>query len=495
VALLPSLILFAAILFSLFTLTRSDAESDVRERGRLASVAIAQSIQYDVVSGNYEGLGAALERFLERDPTLALITIRNQDRMVIAEAGSVQSVSVLERLDTPIQRDVPTLNLFDGSPSEGGQLLAPSGNPAVIVPQMEQSTGRTTPASQLGSVEVSVHVAPLLDGRMKRALYALTIVGFVALTCLLLGLVLAQRVRRPFAQVMTSLREIREGRFDAAKRPVTSTGEIGDLEQIVNGIADSMNRSHNQLEREVEVRTENLRTVQSALYESNQERGAVLARTNMLIEDERRKLSHEIHDRFNADLVAMKHAVQRVSDGLHRKVVWLDSTATRYALIKDLDQLENSVSGLYTTARGIVKSLRPEALDTLGLEQALRELVGQFERDNPQCNISFETEPKLLAIQGNVAITTYRVVQECLANIAKHAEAKNVTISVTPFRDRKAITICVRDDGKGFDVDAPRQIDSLGLIAIRERADSVNGRVRVTSSNEGTQVCLDVPSV
>jgi two-component system, NarL family, sensor histidine kinase UhpB len=490
VALLPSLLLFTAMVLVLFQLARLDAESDVRERGRLTALAIAQSIQYDVASGNPDGLKRTLTRFLEHDPALVEIAITDTDGVTLSNVVSAQDATVLARFYAKIERDVPTLNLFD--PKTIQSSITGKSAPSASVGTANASAN---PPNQLGSVSVSVQSAPLIAARTKRVVFALCVVGLTGLVCLGLGLALAQRVRQPFARVMNSLRDIREGRFTTAQLPVSSPGEMGELEKVVNAIAESMNRSHHQLEAEISVRTADLQKAQSALYESNRERGAVLARTNMMVEEERRKLSHEIHDRFNADLVAIKHAVERITERLQTHTVWFDTVATRYALIEDLERVDANISGVYGTARSIVKSLRPEILDTLGLEKALRGLLSQFESENPDCSFTLTTEPNLLALEGNIAITAYRVVQECLTNVVKHADATNVSVSAFHDVDKPYFTICVRDDGHGFKVEAPRQQDSLGLIAIRERAEGVNGRVRVTSSQAGTEVCLDLPAM
>ncbi len=484
VALFPSLLLFTAMVLALFQLSRLDAESDARERGRLTAVAIAQSIQYNVISGNVEGLQRTLSGFLDNDPALASIVIRDADAVVLAEGGALRGSAVLDRFELPIERDASPVSLFDSSVSNQPKFGSSSG---------QRGGFGATARAQLGTVVVAVQVAPILAARKQRVIYALGVIGAAAMACLGVGLLLAQRVRRPFVRVMTSLRNIRDGHFEAAQLPITSPGEMGELEKVVNGISVSMNRSHHQQEDEIDTRTDELKTVQSALHESNRERGAVLARTNQLIEDERRKLSHEIHDRLNADLIAVKHAVQRIAQTLETHTVWFDTTATRYALAENLKQVETNIDGVYRTARAIVKSLRPEVLEALGLEEALRDLLSQFEKDYPPCSFSLHAAPGLLAFEGNVAITAYRVVQECLTNIVKHAQAETVVVAVLYEPTASYLTICVRDDGQGFVVDAPRESSSLGLIAIRERAESVNGKIRVTSSSVGTEVCLDLP--
>jgi two-component system, NarL family, sensor histidine kinase UhpB len=487
IALMPTLLLFAVMLLVLFRLTRLDAESDVRERGRLTAVAIAQSIQYDMMSGNNSGLQRALSRFVERDATLISIEIKDNDGVLVSQVRATQEATAFDQFDAPIERELPHLSLFDAAtePQQSG------GGSRATTTSLRSSNASQN--NRMGTVTVAVQSAPLIAARTKRVVFALTIVGLTSLICVGLGLALAQRVRRPFARVMMSLRDIREGRFADAKLAISSPGEMGELEKVVNAIADSMNRSHHELEDEISVRTASLQSAQNALAESNRERGAVLARTHMMVEEERRKLSHEIHDRFNADLIAIKHALERINATLQTHTVWFDTGATRTALIEDLRRVDESLTGVYRIGRSIVKSLRPEVLDTHGLEKAMRGLVSQFEQENPGCSFTFMTEPKLLALEGNVAITAYRVVQECLTNIVKHAQATTVAISVYKNADAPHLTICVRDDGNGFVVDAPRKSDSLGLIAIRERAEGVNGRVRVFSSASGTEVCLDLP--
>jgi len=141
--------------------------------------------------------------------------------------------------------------------------------------------------------------------------------------------------------------------------------------------------------------------------------------------------------------------------------------------------------------RGIMQRLRPAALDALGLHDAVGHLVGQWRRRHPAVDCRFEATGDLTGLGEVVNITIYRLVQECLTNIAKHARAGAVMVSLQRTSPQE-IRIGVRDDGRGMDLNAKRS--GLGLVGLRERVEALNGRLLIRSVPEhGLEVVALLP--
>jgi signal transduction histidine kinase len=146
------------------------------------------------------------------------------------------------------------------------------------------------------------------------------------------------------------------------------------------------------------------------------------------------------------------------------------------------------VSTLHEVRRLAVE-LRPAALDDFGLAPAIERLVDTHRQD---ASIAIDLEIRLgdRRLPADVETTMYRIVQEALTNIAKHAAATKISVLLTRTPD--AAVLVVEDDGEGFD--SSRTTDGLGLAGMRERIALVGGRLRVeTSAGSGTTVAAEIP--
>jgi len=192
-------------------------------------------------------------------------------------------------------------------------------------------------------------------------------------------------------------------------------------------------------------------------------------------EIERRRLARELHDETGQALTSILlglRAVEEANEGV------------------DVAQLRELVVGTLQDVRRLAVQLRPKALDDFGLVPALERLVQTFAeasgiRVELEANIGDERLPT------EVETTVYRLVQEALTNVVKHAGAKEVSILV--FRRDDMLTAVLEDNGSGFDPDAVRS-DSLGLDGMRERVALHDGRLTVESApGAGTTLRVEVP--
>ena len=163
-------------------------------------------------------------------------------------------------------------------------------------------------------------------------------------------------------------------------------------------------------------------------------------------------------------------------------------TRTRVASRQAISDIDQEIANL----RAIIADLRPSALDDLGLGPALQALIERRRRDGIEIECELDLPIWLDTVTPeNQALETvvYRVIQETLTNVIKHARATRITVSVTA--DERAVLVEVTDDGRGFDVDASTA--GFGLAGMRERVFLLGGSLAVESTGDGSRVRARLP--
>ncbi len=198
-------------------------------------------------------------------------------------------------------------------------------------------------------------------------------------------------------------------------------------------------------------------------------------------EDERRRLARELHDGIGQNLTALKHRLALVGSSLGP-----DDDALR-------SRLEAAIALCSVTledTRNLSRMLRPPILDDLGLEQALRWLARSMaEAGGPQTAVEIESLP---ALDGDQQTLLFRVAQEALNNVAKHARARNATVRLRSHGGQ--LQLQVEDDGCGCDADSAARSGGSGLGGMRERLRLYGGRFQLQSTpGDGTRVLVSLP--
>ena len=228
---------------------------------------------------------------------------------------------------------------------------------------------------------------------------------------------------------------------------------------------------------------ESLRASEHDLATSRQELRALAARLLTAQEEERRRISRDLHDDINQRLAML--IVQAES---------LESSLPPSAgdCSKELRSIQDRLTELSDDVRHLAYQFHPSILDDLGLTVALQRLVDECAaRANLQG--TFDVSPSPPTVPQPVATCLYRIAQESLANVMKHARANKVIVSLASTAD--AITLTVQDDGVGFDT---QQLANghrgLGLISMAERLRLVRGTVTIDSiPHQGTRLSIKVP--
>jgi PAS domain S-box-containing protein len=205
-----------------------------------------------------------------------------------------------------------------------------------------------------------------------------------------------------------------------------------------------------------------------------------------VIEEESLRLAADLHDEFGQALTSLHFGLEALAASLEHDT---DRQERCRTLVRRVEQLADQVRK--TTAR-----LRPELLDHLGLIPTLEWHIQDFLNQRDGLDIQFQATGFKRRLRGTSEIVLYRVVQECLTNIAKHAQAKNVRILLTHSHP-KAILV-IRDNGIGYKPDeaglpegSPR---GIGLLSMRERVASLGGTFDISSSpGRGTTIRVEIP--
>ncbi len=194
---------------------------------------------------------------------------------------------------------------------------------------------------------------------------------------------------------------------------------------------------------------------------------------------ERRRLARELHDETGQALTSILLGLKAVEDAADPAALRAASSHLRELVVSTLQDV-----------RRLAVELRPKALDDFGLVPALERLVETF---HEQTGIEVQLEARLDAqrLPEEVETTLYRLVQEALTNIVKHAHARTVSVLLVPRNG--AVSALIEDDGRGFQPDTARE-DGLGLVGMRERVGLLGGRFTVESSEgTGTTLAVEVP--
>jgi two-component system sensor histidine kinase UhpB len=287
-----------------------------------------------------------------------------------------------------------------------------------------------------------------IDAPIELWQFAVLVAGFGVLVAL--NLVLLRRVLAPLFQLteaMSSVDPDRPGRRLSNVDPRSAEGEA--LVRAFNAMLDRLESA----------RREAARTALAAQ------------------EAERLRVARELHDEIGQTLTAATIKAERAAEG--------DPALLSEALRQVADAVRDSLDEV----RRIARELRPEALDDLGLVNALIALCSRVGAQGGPV-VRRELQGKLPPLSPDVELVIYRIAQESLTNALRHSGARSVTVSLQA--DAETLTLRVVDDGKGVPAGLPS--GTAGIAGMRERAMLVNGRLSIESRpDRGTEVRLTVP--
>jgi two-component system sensor histidine kinase UhpB len=326
---------------------------------------------------------------------------------------------------------------------------------------MKLRSQTTSLAGQVLAVNVLLVVATLfaasaaanLNLQIKGERWSFLLLALTILLVLLINMIMLRRRFSPLERLIANIEAI----DPSAGSDLTLAADPHEASEEVGRLAASFRRMLVRIEDE------------------RRRSGRLVLRAQ---EEERRRLARDLHDEVNQALTAILLRLEALSQ------------AAPPELSQELSELKRLVNQAMSELLQLARQLRPTALDDHGLLPAMASQVRRFES---QTGIKAElnasgSDAKL---QPDEEIAVFRIAQEALANVARHADAREVSVGLRT--DDAGVELTVRDDGRGFEPSQPEG-NGLGLGGMAERARLVGGELTIESRpGEGTELCLRVP--
>lgn len=428
-----------------------ELRATLETRGLALARDLAARSTDSILVDNRFSLYALVRATLENNPDVRYIFVSGPDRQVLVHTFARQVPPDLLRVN----------DVKGGRPYQVQVLASNEGRLTdIAVPILGGRVGTARVGFSHARLEQSIGAATL------------TLAGVMAVALLLsfgVALVFTHRLTRPVVELVDVARRVSQGDLSARAARVAGD-EIGELARAFNGMTVNLARSRE------EIRQREARRVQ------------LLSQVISAQEAERQRLARELHDEAGQSLTTLVLGLRTleqhpdVPDGARQQVADLKELAKQL-----LDEIHHLAVGL-----------RPHVLDQLGLVGAVGGLVHEFaERTGIQGDFEVSGLGQT-RLSSEVETAVYRVVQEALANVRKHAGASRVGVLLERRDD--SIVAVVEDDGRGFDVDGvlravhPSGDARLGLVGIRERVDLLNGHLTIESEpGKGTTLFVEMP--
>ena len=203
-------------------------------------------------------------------------------------------------------------------------------------------------------------------------------------------------------------------------------------------------------------------------------------------EEERILLAREIHDDLGQKIVALKIDAWM----LKKSLIAEQNNELTKATEENFDKLFNLLDNTNKTTRRILSGLRPETIESMGFIEAIRTYLSDF-KERYKIDYQFNNSISNIYVNSQQSIALYRILQESLNNIAKHAQASKIEISL--FAMDSKLQLIISDDGIGFDVNKKKKNDSFGLIGMKERVFLLEGELQIESKkNAGTKILVSL---
>ena len=248
-----------------------------------------------------------------------------------------------------------------------------------------------------------------------------------------------------------------------------------DLENRVFERTAELVRTNRRLNAEIAERT----SAQEALQQSQEMLRQLVVHQDRIRENERRRIAREIHDELGQHLLVLRIDVSMLGKG-----------GTEHPKLQErVDAILQQIDTTMKSVRAIINNLRPAVLD-LGLYAALEWQAEEFQRRSGITCV-LEADDEDLELDDSISTVVFRILQEALTNVMRHAKASRVNIKVE--RDNGRLTMTVADNGIGIEQAQKSDQKSFGLVGIRERLHILGGELAVHSSPSGTVLTVSLP--
>ena len=254
--------------------------------------------------------------------------------------------------------------------------------------------------------------------------------------------------------------------------PTEIDDEVGKTAHAFNRMVAEVSHRTRQLQQE-KAKTQNLFTENRMLIHASL----------VIQEEERKNLALELHDEMGQCLTAIQADAEIIRDISQGKDQRIETSANA---IMDVS------SRVYDVVHSMMRRLRPGVLDNLGLIEALKDEIDAWNSRNIETQCEFNYSGELQNLDEHSNIMLYRIVQEGLTNIAKHAAASHVLIEMQQLGN--TLQLVINDNGRGIELNPARNIKGLGLIGMRERVETIDGDFNIESApGKGFRIKITVP--
>ncbi|MFZ6872247.1 ATP-binding protein [Undibacterium sp. Di27W] len=485
IILLPVVYMFCSMVWYTYHSRLEEGKGELAERAYVVSTALAESVEYNLLTRNLPGLKSTMTDVMLSDRSIHRIDVLDAEKKDVLHIISTEKILNTERyVEVPVKRQLVWVNLLNQQNAQNGN------NAAHPVDASKAATKNADKkADVLGYVRVTMSATRMLAKHSQRFFFELAISALALFVSAVLAVYLSMSLTRPLQTAIETLREIREGDY-SSKLEVTTGGEIGDLQTSINAMSLSLQQAKQDLENKVQDRTRDLMASRNEALKANAEKRKLIQKVHSIVEDERKSIAIEIHDELNASLIAARLEAQRIQF-LAAQIEAGDATLEIQERAKAITKL---TLDLYANGRNLVRRLRPEVLDMLGLQGAVEDMLRHYNTNVPGCQFHFDSEGDFSRLDSALAISVYRIIQEALSNIMKHAQASQVEVALTMLEEQQSLQIEVSDNGRGFDIH--HSSAGIGITGMRERVAAFNGDMELhSSSTEGTQVVIRFPLI
>lgn len=229
---------------------------------------------------------------------------------------------------------------------------------------------------------------------------------------------------------------------------------------------------------------EYLRKSEENLRKTSEELRALSKHVEELIEKERKEIARDLHDDLGQRLTI-----------LNLNLSWIKSRmgVQSRGVVKKLESTEKLLIEATENMHRISSRLRPSILDNLGIKASIEWLLSELKKSTGiRHTVSFF--PKKLVLNKDISLIVFRIIQECLTNVARHANADNVSVDLSIYRSD--LKLIIKDDGTGIDRYKMANSNSFGILGMRERALAYGGNFQINGiKGKGTTIIVEIPLV
>lgn len=473
ITMLPVAFLFTAFVWYSWYAHRAQVAEELAERGRILARALAETSEYNVISGNLTDLRLTINGLVQSDKSIYRVDVIDASgkRAVRVTSETAQDAEP-HYYEAPIRKQVVWINLFTDN-----------GTPHVSA--SSDTRPPTLTMETVGAVQVRMSPSNMLAKQSKRFRIELAMAALALLASGILAWILARSLTLPLKEAIQALRKIRGGSY-RVELPATTGGEVGELQASIGEMSVALEQSTQDLENKVAERTRDLLASRNEALRADADKRKLIQKVNSVIEDERKSIAVEIHDELNASLIAVRLEAQSIGT--------LAAKAQPGPEVDEIRRKAQAITALaldlYANGRRLVRRLRPEVLDMLGLHGAVEEMLRHY--DSADCRFAFHSEGDFSRLGNELAISAYRIVQEALSNIMKHAEATAAEVTLVLDAANALLRIEVEDNGHGFD--PASSSEGIGIIGMRERVYALRGTMTLRSApGRGTTLAIALP--